>query len=686
MSMNSLYHLLAFCILSCLGIHAQAQFSHSFGVGGQGSSSYQNVVISFPPSLKIKPSGTIRWKTTPLISKKVHLLEGHKTRLAFEMTAQNLPPKTILSFEVLATGNFMLTRNNNTFEYNPEALNPFWPEVDFSSNGSGQIQFTLVAAKVDGKPFNIDPSRNTVSFSYDLMYFQDALDVIKRVPLSKTPKYLSQISEFHDTWDEVFKYEGWDDPSGIATGLFEARSKLDKLFRDMKAKTSSGSAEERLIATAEFYSLFHKIPGSHPGITTYRIASRTAMNDLDESVWRSVDQNDLRSLDSYLAGIDQIDGYVSAHGTEAQSQFSNLFSIAYRQAQSNGNRQAYCDFYDLIKGTLFARNNQGDSRIKEAITKCEISPCEAACNSGNCEAVLANCDPNSSCFRKCKERQHFTLSKKACQDQFSALETAFAEGQINIGEIMLLITQLREDCSRFLSSEQLATIDTIEQKIEPCIIEFVELAPTKISDQEFSFKLSVLSGINIQLESIDDRLLPPAVIDSSGTEVQYTWQGYPVSIIWLIPDSLLRIIITDGKNHEVLFRAASGDSVKLPLDQAEFTANANISETEITLFLENGSEPFWLEWHAKKGGQIIYQSLDSRETAIDFTTLPETYAGAYSLVVRDRFGRKIELQEEVLIERPFSLKLWHWLLLPLLLMVGFLIYRNIFSLPKPSTL
>lgn len=684
--MNSLYHILAFCILSCLGINAQAQFSHSFGVGGQGSSSYQNVVITFPPSLKIKPSGTIRWKTTPLKSKKVHLLEGHKTRLGFEMTAQNLPPKAILSFEVLATGNFMLTRNNNIFEYNPEDTSPDWPEVDFSSNGSGQIKFTLIEVKVDGTPFNIDPSRKSVSFTYDLVYFQDALNEINRVPLSKTPQYLTQVSNFHDTWDKVFKYEGWEDPSGIAIGLFSARSKLDKLFKDMKAKTTTGTAEERLIATTEFYDLFHDIPGSHPGITTYGIASRTAMNDLDESVWRTIDQSDLRSLDSYLAGIDQIEGYVSAHGTKAQSQFNSLFSNAYRQAQSNGSRQAYCDFYDLIKGTAFARNNQGDSRIKEAITKCEISPCEAACNSGNCEAVFANCDPNSPCFRKCKERQNATLSKKACQDQFLALETAFDEGQINIGEIMLLITQLREDCSQFLSSDQLAQIDTIEQRIEPCKIEFVELAPTKISDQEFSFKLLVVSGINIQLESIDDRPLPPAVIDSSGTEVQYTWQGYPVRVIWLIPDSLLRIIITDGKNHEVLFRAASGDSVKLPLDQAEFTANANLGETSVLLHLENGSEPFWLEWHAKEGDQVIYQSLDSRDATIDFGNLPETYSGAYSLVVRDRFGRKIELKEEVLIERPFSLKLWHWLLIPLFLMVGFLIYRNIFGLPKPSTI
>lgn len=685
--MNSLYRILTLVVVMLTGFSTKAQFQHSFGVGGQGSSSFQNVVISFSPTLKIKPSGALRWKSNPLKSEKVHLLEGHRTRLSFEILPQSLPNGAILRFEVSTAGNFSLARSSNSrFELKLDDNNPSWPEVDFASSGIGQVKFKLIEAQVAGVPFEVDQSRNTASFSYELIYFEEALAAVKKVPATKTPHYLKQISAFHDTWDKIFNYVGWENNSRIAHGIIESRVELDKMFKSMQSNTTKGTLADRLAATAQLYQLFHNIPGSHHAITTYGIDARSAMNDLDEAIWNSLDQNDLTSLDSYLVGIDDIEDYVSAHGVSAATQFNTLVDAEYQRAQSDGSKQAYCDFYNLVKGTLFAKNNPGDNRIKTAISKCNISPCEAACNSGDCEAVLTNCDESDPCYQKCKRAINSTLLRKACQEQFLALETAFSDKQTNFGEIQLLITQLREDCSTFLSSDQLARIDTIEQQIEPCIIEFAELSPEKITDKEFSFKLLVVSGVQVTIESLDDQLLPAPSVDSLASEIHFSWQDYPVKLIWIIPDSLFKVVITDGKSHQALFRAASGDSVILPLDQAEFTARANISETELTLQLENGSGPFWLEWHSKSGEQVIYQALDSREEMINIETLPETYSGAYFLVVRDRFGRKIRLAEELTIEHPFSFKLWHGLLIPLLLIVAFLLYRNIFSMPKPSTL
>ncbi len=663
------------------------QNQHSFGLRASGDGAYENVVISWPVMLRVKPpGGAIRWSETEISGNEIHVLSDYRCRLMIRPEAPSLPEGMLFTFELATEGHFSPVRNSTSFQFDPSSESTPSLQVEFASEGQGSVLLTLVAASRNGTSFDIDPSRKTARIFFRISTFNDAVKRITGMTPVPNPTYLKTVGRFHDTWDRVYGYGIWDNPEVIAIGLVMARKKLDEMFASMLDASKQGNPQDRLQAAGKLYQLFHDIPGSHTDIAIYRTQSQAAMQNADDNLWSATKADNLESLDTYLRLMAEISDYPSAHGADARNMVAGIIDREFKVAQSDGSRQAYCNWYNLVKGTSYVGNHPDDPRLTTAIKKCQISPCEAAWNRKDYATVLAECEPGSDYYRRANEILNRAKTRDMAQEKYDELEEVFGEEQRRIPVIELLIAELREGFFPFLSDDQRARVDTIDQMIQPCEIGFVNTAPTKMDEQSFYFDLIVFSGVHIQPESFDGSPLPTTAADTTSRGIRYAWPGVPMNLMWVVPDSLMRVTITDGSTHQVLFRAASGDSILIPLDQAEFKASAEALENLLMVRLENGSDPFWLEWHAVSGDQIIFQALDSRTSEIDLSMLPETYNGTYELRVRDRFGRAVTLSKPVTIEQPFQIKLWHWLLIPLVLLLAFLVYRNLFKPEHPAPL
>jgi len=178
------------------------------------------------------------------------------------------------------------------------------------------------------------------------------------------------------------------------------------------------------------------------------------------------------------------------------------------------------------------------------------------------------------------------------------------------------------------------------------------------------YKVHFQSGKNIKIDSIGG---------IAAFKLQGKWE-------WLVKDSTVSIQVDDPeKEYQVIFSSENtGERVKTVLTKEKFHAIVDDTQKGLVLItLKNGSPPYYARF--AKGTVSFTQRVNSTDT-INLNKLAENNGlnGSYALTIIDNTGKVGNKKEIVdLVTKGFKWSLWMFLVGPLVLLTGFMMYRNL---------
>lgn len=167
-----------------------------------------------------------------------------------------------------------------------------------------------------------------------------------------------------------------------------------------------------------------------------------------------------------------------------------------------------------------------------------------------------------------------------------------------------------------------------------------------------------------------------------------------VQIVELVSDSIsgdFDFIIQDRENHIFFILDSLGKKDTFSIDASipaiVATASTDQAKEHIVFMVEGGIPPYYVQFesHSAERGRKIWRSRlhklgdsSKHELIIPIQNLsPEIEAGNYTILVKDSRQTEYARIENFELIRPPQPSLWIYLIGPLLLLVGFLLYRNI---------
>ena len=181
---------------------------------------------------------------------------------------------------------------------------------------------------------------------------------------------------------------------------------------------------------------------------------------------------------------------------------------------------------------------------------------------------------------------------------------------------------------------------------------------------KYLYKVHFQSGKKIKIDSIGG---------VAASELNGKWE-------WLVKDSTISIQVEDPeKEYQVIFSSENtGERVKTVLTKEKFQAIVDDTQKGLVLItLKNGSPPYFARF--TKGTVSFNQRVNSTDT-INLNKLAENKGvnGSYTLTVIDNIGKVGNNEKTVdLVTKGFKWSLWMFLIGPLVLLTGFMMYRNL---------
>gem|GEM_PF-1968635 len=314
-----------------------------------------------------------------------------------------------------------------------------------------------------------------------------------------------------------------------------------------------------------------------------------------------------------------------------------------------------------------------DEPIIRLNTKIEKDPCEELkvqyrnSVSTELEYLLQQCRSNECEEIFCQEIAD-KIAMSNCENELSYAQNP----QYPIGDRRAKLEELIEgtDCEsvKIRAKQYFATIPElkIDQSKGTDILEDRDSATGRI---KHFYEVHFQSGKNIKIDSIGG---------IAASKLKKNWK-------WLIQDSTVNIQVEDPeKEYQVIFSSKNtGERVTTVLTKKQFEATVNKIQNDIIIILKNGKPPYRAGFTRNDGlGDGFTQHLDSTYTKINLNDLAEKNGadGSYIITVIDGIDRIGNQGKEKLIDlttKGFKWSLWMFLIGPLLLLTGFMMYRNL---------
>lgn len=545
------------------------------------------------------------------------------------------------------------------------------------NSGRGLVNFSLKDIPGNREDYNFLETGYSITF-FILSLKEEAAQLPAINP--QNPKVaLTRRAQLYDQFKPMV--DGPSAKSWMSTQ--EGQRALEELRR---IKDEIDSWHTRLAANADksaeglnlYYQTFASLDYSLT--STYRDAAVEKMKLRDQTAWNELAPGGILEAESYLNGFcDQVAaaGYDCAFRSQANNRISSLLDAWH----SNPEQEDYCEMWEIIKESDYYALHGDEERFEAAKTKCdEGTPPPITCTRwiqrvryrygrnllneeylNFVEEELAGMDCES---QEGKEDILYEISifrnRLDCKKLRNDLASE-ANPQIQRELALQILDNACED------EEIIAFANNILQMTEALQLRRegpVEKEEGGIYFQEY--RVIVEKGHGVRLISIND------ITDSTKFNdlpyLEYEQSGEDSQFLFKVKDA------NNETEHVLVFQSVSGEQETITLTARQLDLAYYSTDTDYIIFeFKNSTPPYYVE--ITQGGKTYFATLNSDRDAIYKGDIPPGYKGVFQVVIRDRFGGRIE-DKTVNLSQPNKTDLWMILALPMLAISGFLIYRN----------
>ncbi|MCB0580529.1 MAG: hypothetical protein KDD10_14615 [Phaeodactylibacter sp.] len=599
----------------------------------------------------------------------IHLPDYAKFRLTFQLDRCPDRPaekKSELRVRIQRQGAFGKGESTETFVLKKNKDYKESYTIDIQRWGKAAITLTFLS--IDGK--NIEPEEaSTRTYKYEVKVTGNLAELysLPNNTVANKAAFVLKNAEAYDLY-EFFLPDRYREAAGydaIRQVLRNARERIDASYREL----SQGSA-----SAIDKFRVF-----GQPALKNYSTTKNhyeSALADMkaaeEASYQKSAGPQSIleleKAFENYRKSFCTVEGYACRFKGQYNSRISGIIQ---EWAQSSGDKAAYClDWEDIQNSEYFAAHS-GDAVFAAARKTCDVvvDPCDRIAsrskrtsNINTLTKLLADSEKNG-CGKALFDDIQQKIELLSCREK---VERAIAETNIGVKRSLLKEVVDKAGC-REVKAEAKALLDSIP------LIEFdrdegpLEAGRDSITGRRlYKYIVHFKSGRNLLLYQVDS-------VDIE----QKLRSGEVRSVNWEEKDKAFHIIVdSNEKEYQLTFRSkATGEEAGRLLTWKQFKARIEEQGNLLIIELENGSAPYFARFF-NEGGAFSMKLNAPRDT-LDKGALAKNFPGAYAMQVVDNNGKTGGELPEVELSRGLQFSLWMALLLPLLFLTGFIIYRNI---------
>lgn len=546
--------------------------------------------------------------------------------------------------------------------------------IDFRIVGEGTATVKIKVVATDLGKVKLDDGYNQLTFTYDVLAFVDAYARAMAISETRMKAKVAQLATLYERFPSFVsqEYDNVENVGLVRDGLTRIREELETL--NSRYETTATRSGAPFSAAWDYYRIFGE--QRSPIVEKYATSATQALSQADDRYWARVDKGTISGLESYLAILDETPGYTPRHQQEARSAISSRIDALVSSAQE-------CDEISSLvmklKATQYYLENSSDRRfiaLEQKLQDCGGPSCEdlyqdaiSRKTRSACVTFLNTCGEDASTEQLNRVRSILEVISNCdrCRSQYQTILSDTA----NLVDYKALIQDLQGDCSACLSQQQRDQLLEWQSAIAPIVVKDNEGPIKGATDTEYFYYLTFSSGKGIEIYRLDGQSDSLFLEKALGTIIRKEW---------VEPDSILKITVLDGKEHDLTMMAASGDTISLNFKREPFSVRMEEGEQYLVFNMAFGDGPYILE--LQKGSELRFIPMPGEQDTVHLDSLlAKGFDGSYTLAVRDFYSRRYAFEggESITLEQPLRASLWMWLILPLLAMIGLLISRNITS-------
>lgn len=536
--------------------------------------------------------------------------------------------------------------------------------IDKSGKGTLTIEFYEIQPS-GGIQVVREKSRKT--FEYQVIAMAEHSRALYKVcsdsplksALERQARLIGQFSFFKEP-----RFDKVADSEKIRPILLALETDIDECHSDLRSKASPRDPA----SLRNYYHAFGT--QTLPILKSYKDAAIAHLNALEIAQWSAINTQDIRSYEAFLEIFSPLKdlGYPPIHqDADIQQNIAHLIS----QWSANPGAPDFCEKYDRILQSDYYQKHKNDSRFASAQKACSpktADPCAAlkqkyrkAKNIQNLNEHYAEC-LSLKCSGLCDEIKG-KIACVNCENLFTQ-----AEQEPNVDVKISLLERIMNDCA------QCGDLKSKAKELQGNILppDLILDGPFKETDPAtgrmvYRFTATITAGVDVRIHKIDDQINP----DSNGANVKFYLKSNAPQPVW----EFKVFDFGDVNRHVVTFQSRSLKTSERALMRDQFELKIlELGEGEIILLPVNGFPPYWAEF--SQGSKKFYYPLsNSAETRIPIAELAKTHAGKWLVKAQDNNGVFAKKDMEVDFPTRFW-DTWNILLLPCLLIIGLIIYRN----------
>lgn len=628
-------------------------------------------VVEFPISLKMeiafldgsgRETANIPFAAS---SKEIPITQPHsaKLRLIFELTteARGLISKSAkLSIALTNHGAFGSVSKG---ELRFREKDNYRDEIEIPITQSGEGDIKLVFRSIDSKKFD----RNTdkiFEYKVNITAFYANLTLLSQNTISEKQRFVEKNADFIEMY-RFFRGAGFNkvaNVSAVKILLDNAERDISNCFDQLNTNPINqfrvfGLPKHRsLSATSDFYNR---------SLSNLRAEDNRYYNALSIGAVSSILEIE-KAQEAYRKQFCILEGYDCVHLSSFETAIRNLIE----DWASNESADTYCNVWIEIQDSRYYNKNTNRTEFEKATKKCDQgSFCDTVKSRYNkaktvnaLTQLLSNCRKNNCEDKICQEIEK-KIPLADCQEKLER-----AKNELNpIVQRSLLEEIIQTAACINIAHEAKVLLGQVEELKISEGLDPIEVRDPVTGRRQLKYTVIFASGDSIVLHQIDS--MPPPTFISSGE----------LSEVWEVPDSIFHLFVNNPeKEYQLIFKSLSTGEETAPYTITKRKFKATIRELGDLLIiqLENGSAPYFAAFSGD--GKPFSLKLNAPLDTLDKKELGEVLSGDFQIQIRDN-NNKYGLEEpfQTHIEKKNQLALWMYLLGPVVLMLGFVIYRNL---------
>ena len=503
--------------------------------------------------------------------------------------------------------------------------------IPLKGSGKGSILVKFAAFPKDNDYKNIRHA--AIQFDYHIIDFQEQLRSSQGNIIQKTELLASHRSFQHRDFDNTKGVEE------IRRYINNFRKATEASFQNLQKNI--GSSEKDLKAFALFTSSKLEQQSETRG---YPKRAKKILNDLENKEWAAAAQS--RNIETIR---------------DFQNKYANLYP--YRPIIS----------ISKMEGLISEIKAEGDAADKERNCQNLLRRVEelrpSAATKKNLERYLQRCqDWGCSGCSEIEAKLNAANGFFMCNEKLT-----LAKNENDIKEKLSLLKQIMNICYKNEYGKEAKELYNRYQFAVESWKELGRQSDPTTGKNYWKYIATFENGNNVNV-FINNR--PATDFEPS------------ISINWTKPDRIMEVIINEFEeaHYELSFRSQLPEKVLTrPIYKEDFNVVLSPEAEALVISLKSeGIPPYFLQFEGIDNDQVFFIPIGIKEGVkkkrIPTADLSKAYQGKFAVNVVDNYGRKgiKEMQvPQIELKGERSLSLWIYLILPLLLLTGFLSYRNI---------